>query len=94
MSLPAVLTYLTVAVAVAIVAVLVVYLILTIIALRRAGDHLAKLAEGLQVIIDNSQPLKEHLTTINAALGELRQGLRSVDNNLVGVAEVFELNKQ
>jgi uncharacterized protein YoxC len=94
MSLPAILTYLTIIVAVAVVAVLVVYLILTIIALRRAGDHLAKLAEGLQVIIDNSQPLERHLTTINGALGDLQQGLGSVDNNLVGVAEVFELNKE
>lgn len=94
MTLPAILTYLTIIVAVAVVAVLVVYLILTIIALRRAGDHLARLAEGLQVIIDNSQPLEGHLTTINGALGELQQGLNSVDNNLVGVAEVFELNNE
>ena len=94
MSFPALLTYLTIIVAVAIVAVLVVYLILTIIALRRAGDHLAKLAGELQAIIDNSQPLAGHLTTINGALAELQQGLESVDNNLVGVAEVFELNKE
>lgn len=94
MSLPAVLTYLTIVVAVAVVAVLVVYLIMIIIALRRAGDHLAKLAGGLQVIVDNSQPLERHLTTINAALGELQQGLGSVDNNLVGVAEVFELTEE
>ena len=94
MTLPAILTYLTIIVAVVIVAVLVVYLVLTIIALRRAGDHLAKLAEGLQVVIDNSQPLEGHLTTINGALGELQQGLGAVDKNLVGVAEVFELNKE
>ena len=94
MTLPAILTYLTIIVAVVIVAVLVVYLVLTIIALRRAGDHLAKLAEGLQVVIDNSQPLEGHLTTINGALGELQQGLGAVDNNLVGVADVFELNKE
>ena len=92
MLLPTILTYLTLAVGTIIVVVLVVYLVLIIIALRRAGDHLVKLAEGLQVIVNNTQPLEGHLTTINGALGSLREGLDSVDNNLVGVAEVFELN--
>ncbi len=93
MSFPTILTYLTLAIGAVIVVVLVVYLVLTIVALRRAGDHLANLAGGLQAIIDNTQPLEEHLTTINGALGTLQEGLSSVDNNLVGVAEVFELTE-
>lgn len=91
MSLPTILTYLTLAVGAIVVVVLVIYLILIIVALRRAGDHLANLAGGLQAIIDNTQPLEGHLTTINGALGNLQTGLNSVDGNLVGVAEVFEL---
>lgn len=94
MLLPTILTYLTLAVGTIIVVVLVVYLVLIIIALRRAGDHLAKLVEGLQVIVNNTQPLERHLTTINGTLGSLREGLDSVDNNLIGVAEVFELNSE
>ena len=60
MSFPTILTYLTLAIGAVIVVVLVVYLVLTIVALRRAGDHLANLAGGLQAIIDNTQPLEKH----------------------------------
>ena len=89
--LPTILTYLTLAVALIVVVVLVVYLVLIIVALRRAGDHLAKLAGGLQAIAANTQPLPGHLTTINNALGTLHGGLESIDDNLVGVAQVFNL---
>lgn len=91
MALPTLLTYLTLAAALIVVLVLVVYLVTIITALRRAGNHLAALAGGLQAIIDNTDPLEEYLTTINGALATLDDGLKSVDNNLVGVAEVFEL---
>jgi uncharacterized phage infection (PIP) family protein YhgE len=93
MTFPTILTYLTLAAAAVTVVVLVVYLVLIIIALRRAGDHLAQLAGGLQAIVDNTKPLEEHLTTINGALGTLQEGLAAVDHNLVGVAEVFELEQ-
>lgn len=91
MTLPTVLTYLTLAAALIVVLVLVFYLVGIIIALRRAGNHLAALAGGLQAIIDHSAPLEGHLTTINGALETLDDGLKSVDNNLVGVAEVMQL---
>lgn len=94
MTLPTILTYLTLAVALIVVVVLVVYLVLIIIALRRAGDHLANLAAGLQAVIENTQPLEKHLTTINGALGNLDEGLASIDANLVGVAEVFRLTEK
>ncbi len=89
--LPTILTYLTLAAALIVVVVLVVYLVGIIIALRRAGDHLAALAGGLQAIIDNTAPLESHLTTINGALSTLDEGLEAVDENLVGVAQVFKL---
>lgn len=90
---PTILTYLTFAVALVVVAVLVVYLVLIIVALRQAGNHLAKLAGGLQAIVDNTQPLPGHVATINNALGTLHGGLESIDANLVGVAQVFKLEK-
>ncbi len=81
----------TIVVAIAIVLVLVYYLVRTIIALRRAGDHLAKVAAALQTTADSSANLEAHLTTINGALGTLGDGLEAVDDDLVGVAQVFRL---
>lgn len=74
-----------------VVLVLVIYLILIIIALRRAGNHLEKLAGGLQKIADDTQALEKDLGIINAALTQLLQGLVSVDNHLVAIAKVFKL---
>ncbi len=91
MTTAGVLTMLTLIAIVAVVIVLVVYLLLIIAALRRAGDNLAQLAGGLQTIVNNTQPLGGHLTTINGALGQLDDGLQAVDNNLVGVAQVLKL---
>jgi uncharacterized phage infection (PIP) family protein YhgE len=92
--LPTILTYLTIITAVVVVAVLVFYLVQIIVTLRRAGDHLEKLARGLQAIKDNTQPLPDHLTTINGALGSLHDGLESVDGHLVGVAQVLKLMEE
>jgi len=85
------LTYVTLAITGVVVVVLVIYLLGIIIALRRAGTHLEKLAGGLQKIANDTEPLQAHLTTINGALGQLEKGLRAVDANLVGVAKVFRL---
>ncbi len=70
---------------------LVVYLLLIIIALRRAGNHLKKLAETLQKIVDDTSLLGGNLATINGALTKLLSGLSAVDNHLVAVAKVFKL---
>lgn len=75
------------------VLVLVIYLVLIIVALRKAGNHLEALAGGLQKIADDSQPLEDHLVTINGALNQLHGGLSSVDNHLVSIAKVFKLVK-
>ena len=74
-----------------IVLVLVVYLVLIIIALRRAGTHLKNLAGGLQKIVDDTAPLEGNLTTINGALSQLNNGLSSVDGHLVAIAKVLKL---
>ena len=86
-----ILTYASVLVAAIVVVALVVYLVAIIIALRRAGDNLQALAGGLQQVVDNTAPLPAHLTTINGALGTLKDGLHSVDQHLVGVAKVMEI---
>ncbi len=74
-----------------VVLVLVIYLVLIIVALRRAGTHLEKLAGGLQKIVDDTAPLPDKLGTINGALSQLLGGLTSVDGHLVGIAKVFKL---
>ncbi|MBX2815508.1 MAG: hypothetical protein KTR24_05915 [Saprospiraceae bacterium] len=74
-----------------VVLVLVVYLILIIVALRRAGTHLEQLAGGLQQIVEDSTPLEGHLGTINGALTQLHGGLSSVDGHLVEIAKVLKL---
>lgn len=74
-----------------IVAVLVVYLILIIVALRRAGNNLEALAGGLQKIVDDTDPLKDHLGTANGALSKLLAGLSSVDDHLAAIARVLKL---
>lgn len=85
------LTLITLIVAGLLVLVLVVYLVGIILALRRAGNELERLAGGLQKIVDNTAPLGGHLSAINGALGGLRQGLGSVDRHMVGIARVLKL---
>ena len=86
-----ILFFATVIIALLVVVVLVVYLILIIVALRKAGTNLEQLAGGLQKIADDSEPLAEHLGTINGALTQLHGGLSSVDKHLVGIAKVLKL---
>ena len=81
----------TIVVALAIVLVLVYYLVNIIVALRRAGDNLEKVAAALQATADASTNLEDHLTTINGALGTLETGLDAVDEDLVDAAKVFQL---
>lgn len=85
------LTLITVIIVALVVVVLVAYLILIIIALRRAGNHLAGLAGGLQQIADDSAPLKEKVDVINGALTQIHGGLRSIDGRLVTIAKVLKL---
>ena len=86
-----ILTYITVVIVALVVLILVIYLILTIFHLRRAGNHLQKLAGGLQKIADDTAPLKGKVNTINGALLQLLSGLGSVDNHLITIAKVLKL---
>ena len=74
-----------------IVVVLVAYLIAIIIALRKAGNHLQRLASKLQNVADDTSPLGDRLDTINGALGHLHEGLHSVDKHLIGIAKTLKL---
>ncbi len=74
-----------------VVLVLVFYLTGILIALIRAGNRLAAIAAGLQQVAGHTQPLGDRVGTINNALGELHTGLRSIDQELVGIARVFRL---
>lgn len=86
-----VLTLLTLIVTGLVVAVLVVYLVGIILALRRAGDHLEALVDGLEQVADDTAPLEGHVTAVTNRLRRLRKGLGSVDDHLVGIARVLDL---
>lgn len=84
-----ILTALTVVVVAVIVLVLVGYLVATIVNLRRADRNLEQLVGGLRAIQGHAKPLPEHLTTINGALGTLRDDLAGTNRHLVGVRGVL-----
>ncbi len=76
---------------VALVAVLTGYLLATSVALVRAHRHLERLAEGLEAIGAEVQPLGDRLRAVNAAAADLLTGLRQVDEHLKGIAVVLRL---
>jgi len=84
-----ILTYITLAVVLIVVLALVVYLLLIIRALAGANRNLAQLADGLDQIVRDTQPLPEKLTTINGALGQLLTGLLAVNGDLAAVAHLL-----
>jgi hypothetical protein len=84
-----VLTYLTLAAVLIVVLVLVYYLIGIILALRKASRNLSQLAAGLDAIVSHSAPLEGKLGTINGALGQLLNGLLSVNGHLAAVARLL-----
>jgi hypothetical protein len=85
----ATLTWITLLVTAIVVVLLVGYLVAVGLALARANRSLAQLAGGLEAIAAHSDPLPEHLTTINNALVTLVGRLRSVDSHLMGIGKVF-----
>ena len=91
MDFPTFLLTVTIIVVALVVVVLVLYLLGIMVALYRTGSHLEKQAGGLQKIVDDTTPLEGHLTTVNGSLGQLNDGLGSVDNHLVGTAKIFNL---
>ena len=86
----ALLLYLTLAVIGAVVLVLVVYLVGIIIALARARSSLARLAGGLIVVRNNTQPLGQHMQDINGGLSALRDGLLAVNDDLGAIVKVAQ----
>jgi hypothetical protein len=83
------LTTITLLVVLLVVLLLVWYLVRIILALRRASENLGQLAQGLEKIAVDSDPLPEKLTTINGALEKLLQGLLSVNGHLAAVARLL-----
>ena len=77
----------------AVVLVLVVYLIAIIYALWSAGTNLQKLAGGLIAIRDNTDPLGEHMQSINGGLSALLSKLLAVNDNLAAIIKVAQGEK-
>lgn len=85
-----ILMWITLAVVALVVVVLAFYLISFALALTAANRNLKRLVGGLEAIQAHSDPLPQHLTTINGALGTLLSGLQSVDAHLAGIVRVFK----
>ena len=71
-----------------IVAVVAYHLIGIFFALKRGGDHLAKLADGLVAIRDNTAPLNEKIDNINGGLAALLPPLLATNSNLAAIVKV------
>ncbi|HUF38230.1 MAG TPA: hypothetical protein VMN57_06895 [Anaerolineales bacterium] len=82
--------YITLGVILIVVLVLVVYLVGIIVHLRRANRSLYELADGLDRIRQDTQPLEGKLTTINGALSSLLEGLSAVNGHLGAVAALLK----
>ncbi len=67
------------------------YLIAIAWALVRTRRSVAAIADGLEAVAGHTQPLPDKLTTINGALTQLLNGLRTADAHLGRVATVFKL---
>ncbi len=85
-----ILMWITLVVVALVVVVLAFYLISFALALTRANRNLKQLVGGLEAIQSHSEPLRQHLTTINGALVELLRGLQSVDAHLAGIVRLFK----
>jgi hypothetical protein len=82
------LTVVSIFLALAIVGVVVAYLVLIVVALKRAADHLEQLAGGLVQIRNHTRPLEGKVGTINGGLARLVAPLLAVDGNLARIVEV------
>ncbi len=83
---------LTLATVAVVVLVLVVYLLLILKALRDARASVAAIADGLEAVQRQSDPLPAHLTTINGGLSALLVGLRAADGHLSRMASLLGLH--
>lgn len=85
------LTWISIALAAVYVLVLAVTLLLVAFYVLRAARTAEKLAGGLEVVGSQTSRLPAHLTTVNGALVQLRDGLLSVDGHLARVARAAGL---
>lgn len=74
----------------ALVVVLVVacHLVGIYLALRKGRKHLAKLADGLAQIRDDTGPLNGKIETINGGLSQLAPPLLAANQNLARIVEI------
>ena len=86
-----VLTWITIVLAVVYVAVLAVTLILVVYHLARSASLARTLAGGLETVERQTKELPHYLTTINAAMVQLRTGLKSVDGHFERLAKAAGL---
>ncbi len=84
-----VLAVVTLLVLLIIVLALVIYLLRIIAALHRSTRHLQHLADGLDAVAQDTQPLREKLSTIQQALGEILAGLQAVEAHLARVVRLL-----
>lgn len=59
--------------------------------LRSAARLARQLADGLDAVSRSTEPVPEHLSTINGALVGLQQRLASLDGHLAGLLRQTEL---
>jgi hypothetical protein len=84
----AVLTSISVILAVVIVLVVAYHLIGVYVALKRGADHLEKLAAGLVRVRDDTRPLNDRVDAINGGLKALVGPLAGADANLAAIVGV------
>jgi len=84
----ALLTVVSIVLALAIVGVVAVYLILIFVALKRGADHLAALVGGLVKIREDTAPLEGKIAVINGGLAGLLPPLVAVSGNLGAIVDV------
>ena len=84
----AVLTWISVILALVIVLVVAYHLIGVFLALRRAGDHLQALAGGLVKVREDTAPLNGRVDQINAGLSALAPPLLAANDNLAAIVGV------
>jgi hypothetical protein len=80
---------LTLVVIAVVVVVLAGYLVAIAVALGRARQNVARLADGLEAVAGQVGPLGDRVTPINAALVGLLGALGAVDGHLVAMARIL-----
>lgn len=88
--MPMLLFWLTLVVIAAVVLVLAGYLIAIAWALAAAKSNVRKIADGLEAIAEDTEPLREKIPVIGDAVNQLVVGFEAVDGNLGRAAEAFE----